>query len=679
MRCGKCGKEYQTYNGICPYCRHTRNEKNTQGQPTIRDIPTVKSQPSGANLPRNLPHSVYRQNPTNTKKTSGNSLKFVLMGGIVLLVILSVAAVAQSFIGGSPLSASTPEVVVTSEPTIPPLYTTPTIASQQPKITYAGSKAGTLSPYSSDSDYSNHDLGGPGYTASGFRSESNPQPTESKSTASHSGSSVAYVTTIPTTIVTISQPVDAKPVSSPPKAVDPPESPPTSINEIPIFVKGTVLADIIYHENIIHYFLVLDTTYRKDDQGKYTGGVDYRYQRLYEYPLKDGWYLVRTDEPEESDEYILGLGMEDPPSATGEVLNVDKVPIEPSYIQPPTPRFRDGDIVKVRENDGSWNTYLIDYYDNSNRYDVYYTAVIVPKVDGTWGYLPSYEINHPSSAPRGRIDASDNSLVLHLDSRDGIEYIEPPIPSYTIKPPSDSPPKSPVIRSVRAERSTVDFGEIVNVILIVESDNPPKHVTWSTHNPYRGWYPNNASIAETTALGNNQWKFTISEPTSECWDGGDVQVSEVIVFDWLKQPSTKWSTPTQIHVNPRDIQTVEKPVIVSIVPENAVVCFGNRVSFTVLVRSRLPPMGTLEPYFGVAHFSYSTPDGFRYGSDRGIEYASVTENTWEGKIWIVVSGKSFKLGNIVLEEVIVTDVAGQSSDAWKTPVKVNVIGCSGNN
>ena len=204
----------------------------------------------------------------------------------------------------------------------------------------------------------------------------------------------------------------------------------------PVFVKGTVLSKSYKGELIQHFYLVLDVSYRSNVYEDHSGDWYYKYQRLYQYPTKGGWYLVSSDEPEEGDQYIFGLGYEDPHHATGEILNVDTVPVEPNYIEP-TPRFESGDIVKVKEDDGSWKTYLISGYDNSKRYDIYHTQIIVPKEDGSWGYMDSTEISfiEPHKS-RDWIDASPNSLVTHLNLNTfkGLEYVNPPLPTYTPKP-----------------------------------------------------------------------------------------------------------------------------------------------------------------------------------------------------------------------------------------------------
>ena len=169
---------------------------NTRERPTIKYTPNAISQSSDTSISRNLPPPAYRQSPTNLKKASDSSLKYVFVGGIVLLVVLSVAGVAQLFLDELSPSTIDSKGYGTPEETIPPLYTTPTTLSTQPKITYAGSKAGTLSPYSGGSGQVASNPQPPDYVAPRFHQASSapvvPTPTETIM-----GSTVVYVTSNP--------------------------------------------------------------------------------------------------------------------------------------------------------------------------------------------------------------------------------------------------------------------------------------------------------------------------------------------------------------------------------------------------------------------------------------------------------------------------------------------------
>lgn len=143
MKCDKCGKEFQTYRGICPYC-HNKNEKDTQEQPSIKYSPIVKPDPPASDRPRISTANIRSQSPVKIREKPDNTLKYALMGGLVLLVVLSVAVMAQSLIGASLPSASTSEVYVTTQETIPSLYTP---AATNAPITYART-VGTLNPNS---------------------------------------------------------------------------------------------------------------------------------------------------------------------------------------------------------------------------------------------------------------------------------------------------------------------------------------------------------------------------------------------------------------------------------------------------------------------------------------------------------------------------------------------------
>ena len=400
MKCHRCHKEYQTYNGICPFC-HTKNEKLTQAQPTIRYTPTVKPKPSDVSL-HPFPNG---GNPSKTKKTSGDSLKYILMGGIILIVVLSVAAVAQSFIGGSTLSASTPDGYVSSTSTDVPIPSlAPITSSTQPKITYSGSKAGTLSPYSGDSDSSNPNPVAPDYTAPGHRSTPNMLPAESTSTGSNGRSTAVYVTSSPATIVTVSppkavepprsQPAALVPVSSPPKVVEPPKTPSNAVEPTvtpPIVVEpqehqvGTVFGKLNGGFNPDYdYHVILSAEYDADSNSDWI----YSVLKVYEYPNGNGWYAVSGEQPTEQLEdgmyYDSGYSW----FPTGEMINVKSIPRESTVIQFPTLKYQEYDIVQTTESDGKIKYSLIYSCSSSGDYEgVYYTCEIRKKADGNWGYV----------------------------------------------------------------------------------------------------------------------------------------------------------------------------------------------------------------------------------------------------------------------------------------------------
>ncbi|MEN6518795.1 MAG: hypothetical protein ABFC38_11570 [Methanospirillum sp.] len=486
MICDKCGKTFQTYSGTCPFC-HNKNEKDTQEQPTIKYTPIVKPNPQVYGKPKNPTENIRSQSPVKNSKSSDKTFKYVLIGGVVLLVVLSAAVMAQSFMGGSPLSTSAPDNYISPTATDIPLPSlAPITLSQQPKITYSGSKAGTLSPYSGDSGSINPNPVAPDYTAPGHRYGSDPQPTEpteSISTGSNGGGTIdVYGTPDHTTVE-----------QNPTSAV-------TNPNTIPI---------------------VADTK-------------------------------VTT------------------PSTA--IIN----PLTPTIIPP--------------------------------------TATYVPPLS----------------------------------------------------------PQYPVILEIKPERSTVDFGDQMNSIITVESGFRPEYVTWFTIIPSGEMIHNNISIKKVEKLGNNQWNVVISEPTDKYWEGGDVQLINIAVLDQSGQRSKIWTNTMKYHINSNNnIQTVKKPVIVSIKPDEDYICAGKPAYFTVLVHST-SPVGD----FGTSYLAYTSTDGYKFGSNKGLEYTRITENAWEGKIRILTTTRD-PPGNIVLEKVIVSNTAEQSSDPWTIPVIINVRGCSG--
>lgn len=197
MKCPVCGKDYVTYNGKCPYCASKGKREFPEGSFSKSPLSENIRPP----IPSDTRHQTGRINtqvPIRNRKSSNSILKYALTGGIVLLVVLSVAAIAQSFIGGSPLSASTPEVVVTPTSTnVPVPSLAPITSTTQPKITYSGSKAGTLSPYSGDTGQVASKPQATDFVAPGSRHTFAILST-TRST-SNSGSAVVYATPNPTT------------------------------------------------------------------------------------------------------------------------------------------------------------------------------------------------------------------------------------------------------------------------------------------------------------------------------------------------------------------------------------------------------------------------------------------------------------------------------------------------
>ena len=456
MKCGKCGKEFQTYNGICPFC-HSKNEKDAQEQPSIKYVPIVKPNPISTVRPRNPTENTSPYIPVKPGKTPDNTLKYILTGSIVLLVVILAAATVQSFIGGSS-SPSNPDIytapTATDEP-VPSLA--PIISTTQPKITYSGSKAGTLSPYSSDSDPVPANPVAPDYVAPGHRSTPGIPSTEFTSTGANSGLIVVYITpnpTVPSTSQNQIAPITIRstptPIPSVPTTVKKTTGatttvPTSTVTVTPTYTyppqeyqKGMVLSGMDKGVYKPYYYLVIDVSFQMNIFEGYTDGQwMYTLQRLYRHPNRNTWYLAEWDYSDTGDA-ISVQGMEYGRYPTGEILDVNSVPAEP-YVEP-TPRWREGDIVNVREKDGSWNKYYIYSYSNEDRYDAYTAQIIVPKEDGSWGYLDgAYYWHHEPAVERYYLDTSANTLFTHIESSEGFEYIEAPLPIFTQKPPTPTP------------------------------------------------------------------------------------------------------------------------------------------------------------------------------------------------------------------------------------------------
>jgi len=216
MKCAHCGKEFETYNGICPFC-HSKNEKDTVEKSWIKYAPIVSHHTPISDKSRYPSGYTRFQNSAGTGKSSNKTLKYALMGGIALLVVLSIVAMAQILIGGLSSIGSAPEISVTPEETIPSLHTvTITSTTAQPILTYSGSNAGTLSPYGGNSDPIASKPVAPDYTAPGYRRGENPhvEPGTMVLVTPYPIVS-APATTVSTPATTVSTPAPANTVSTP--------------------------------------------------------------------------------------------------------------------------------------------------------------------------------------------------------------------------------------------------------------------------------------------------------------------------------------------------------------------------------------------------------------------------------------------------------------------------------
>jgi len=62
------------------------------------------------------------------------------------------------------------------------------------------------------------------------------------------------------------------------------------------------------------------------------------------------------------------------------------VPVESSFIHPPSPKYSDGDIVKAKDTDGHWYYFFIHGYADEIS-DVYSADAMAKKENGSWGYI----------------------------------------------------------------------------------------------------------------------------------------------------------------------------------------------------------------------------------------------------------------------------------------------------
>jgi len=434
MKCGTCGKEYQTYNKICPFC-HSKNKNENQEKPIVKSIPYNTTRPS-IPIIIDQPTERTRSSSLNTANPTDNTLKYVLTGGAVLLVVLLAAAMAQSVMSGSPAVSNRDTAIVPEITNTPIPSKAPIVSSTQPKITYSGSRAGTLSPYGGDSGPVNPKPVAPDYTASGYRYGSNPPATEATLSVSDSRSAVVHVTSIPTTIVTVSPPKAEKSPISQPKAVEPPSTPPKAVEP-----QKHQVGDLLYEMGgggnpFYSFYVVMGAEYREQSSPYMGGGWIYTVLRGYEYPSGGGWYALVGAQPtemvEESMIYDAGYST----YSLGVTTNINPLPREPAILKLPEPKYHQYDIVQVNghydgsalvHSGGNTGTYsIVRAYETSNEGDVgvYFTSEIRKKEDGSWGYVLSRTLTTSFWDEKREFEANVNQFVTHLTDDTGLEYVD---------------------------------------------------------------------------------------------------------------------------------------------------------------------------------------------------------------------------------------------------------------
>ena len=435
MKCINCEKEFQTYNGVCPFC-HSKNKTDGRAQHNIRNTPFEESSPLVPSQTNRLTEKVNTNTPIKSRSPN-QTLKYVLIVGMGLLVLLSVAAMTQSFLGGLSLSASAPGSYVSPTPTDIPIPSLPPLTSSvQPKITYSGSNAGTLSPYGGNSRSVKPRSVAPDYTAPGYRTTPGIPQTESTSTGSYGGSSVVYTTTIPTTIVTVSPPKTVGPPISQPKAVESPSTPPKSVEP-----QKHQVGDVLYEMGgggnpFYSFYVVMGAEYRDQSSPYMGGGWIYTVLRVYEYPAGGKWYALVGAQPTEIVEETMVYDAGYSTYSLGVTTNINPLPREPAIVKLPEPKFHQYDIVQVNgyydgpgliHSGGNTGTYsIVRAYDTSNEGDVgvYFTSEIRKKEDGSWGYVLSRTLTTSFWDEKREFEANVNQFVTHLTDDTGLEYVD---------------------------------------------------------------------------------------------------------------------------------------------------------------------------------------------------------------------------------------------------------------
>jgi hypothetical protein len=123
----------------------------------------------------------------------------------------------------------------------------------------------------------------------------------------------------------------------------------------------------------------------------------YTIQRVYRYPTTGKYYALPNADTWQwtSDQILTENGMAHF-RATGESIDVNSIPTEPSIIQVQSLKYDYYDIIQVQKNGGQQIYYLIGVSDiggESNCLGWYHACEIRKKADGSWGYVLSNDFN----------------------------------------------------------------------------------------------------------------------------------------------------------------------------------------------------------------------------------------------------------------------------------------------
>ncbi len=231
MRCGSCGKEFQTYNGICPYC-HAR-AGSSRGPPSVAPAQPVPPAAPAPSAPPTQPAPIVVVRPTqpverpgpadshrpSRRPSSDRGLKIALTSGFVLLIVLVVWTALASSPGLLPVTltiGATPSPTATDipVPTLPATTTRATMATAAPTRT-----AGTLSPYSVDPDSITPNPYATRYVAPGYRQTLGAPAPAATPPESGAGSIMVLVTPYPLVIDSTQIRVEAPPTISTPTTI----------------------------------------------------------------------------------------------------------------------------------------------------------------------------------------------------------------------------------------------------------------------------------------------------------------------------------------------------------------------------------------------------------------------------------------------------------------------------
>ncbi len=523
MKCQTCGKEFETYNRVCPYCHSKRTAVDIQAA-TVEYAPIVKPESPTPYTPRDPSRPAVARTSAHAGKDRGIMVKYALIGGFVLLAVLSAAVLVQSGPGGTTASPSTG---IASVPTGEPVPSQTPIASiAQPKITYSGSAAGTLSPYGDNSgpvtpNPSARGSAGPEYRTTNDVTRPSATPAPRTAVVGTVGNSPVVSTTgqpLTRAIGTPQTTSHLNPVSSMPSPVTEKSSP----------APNTPGSDTIV-----------------PDPGLSTSNAP------------------APASADSNPPMILSVSAEKLAVDTGETVRFDvitasEIPLGIGHWAISTPvggRYSTGYVEARPLGQNRWK-FVVE--------------------ERTSDYWPSGEVKLTE------VDVSDE-ISLKSDT-----WSTPAIVQVTNK--NYKPAVRPVIVLITPDRTEISAGDAAYFTVLVRSAVPVGHYGsehYSYKSPVGRSYLNGG--LDFQKIGDDSWQAKMDIETYSSWPSGDVVLTELQVNNAVEQSSDLWTTPVKIHVTGGSDVAADRPRILSVNPEQSEVTAGQSAHFTVTVQAHTQP------------------------------------------------------------------------------------------